>query len=111
MKTALSGMCVLALAALTAGSPARAQDFGANDGATGSADSIGRADVGTFGAADEGVGAAAREDHAGVDGEPFDEDTAAVNRTFNESANTNANLGSAQGTVQESAAILGDIID
>lgn len=98
----------VSLLVLLAG-PALGQDFGVDDGASGSADSIGRASGGDFDGATGGVGAAAKQDHDGVDGAEFDEDTAAVGRTFNESAGTG--LDSPEGTLQESSAIVNGILD
>lgn len=90
----------------------RAQEFGANDGASGSADSIGRAGDGALDRSVGGVGAAA-DRAANVDGEfdEDDEDTEAVNRTFNESADGRTGLGSPEGTLQESSAIVNDVLE
>lgn len=88
----------------------RAQDFGANDGASPAADSFGRANDGALDRSADGVGAAADHEAQDVDG-AFDEDTDAVNRTFNESADPSAGIGSPEGTLQESSAIVNGILE
>ena len=90
--------------------PALAQDYAVDDSATGSADSIDRATDGAFDAADTGVGPAAeaRREQA-VDGAGFEEDTAAVNRTFGAPV-PNDDLGSPEGTVQETGELVDGIL-
>lgn len=101
----------LALVLCAALAPAAlAQVDGADDAVGGGADAADRAADGAFDAADTGVGAAsdARRERD-VDGAGFDEDTAAVNRTYGEPA-PNDDLGAPEGTVQEAGEFVDGIL-
>lgn len=101
-------LALVLCAALAPAALARAD--GADDSVAGGADAADRAADGAFDGADAGVGAAAEADRAhDVDGAGFDEDAAAVERTYGE-PDPNDDLGAPEGTVQESGEFVDGIL-